>query len=432
MKATALFACVVILLMLVGVWKAEAQGLSFDIYTDRGGKGIGIPDGTYRVGETVNIGISVNVAATITINLSGPYQELVLGPYAVEPGSRYIERLVTEERDIGRWDVVGKACPVEAYIYTPTPTPTPSPTPPPACAQDNTVFFVEREEVKTTTETITQTITATERIAVTATATETRCPGLPTITVTTPVTKEVVPGFYYLFSVIFVAAAAGLGHFAGKRILRPSRPDLTSVTQRLTRIENAGRARPSVPRLGSVADVEQMLRSIGGSVNKVGDVLKRLEAVKDEEMVVETLAELVEQVRNSSDDVWSFAEFLVKRVAGAREGKELPWFNVLTGNLLEMERALDSATIMVRHYVSGELLFESLTRKYAFLALSAQEAERAFTLADIDQINAALGTLMKAKVQLDRELSGVSQGLAGWYARLSCKKYLGTAASLIK
>jgi len=415
MKVAVLFACVVILLMLVGVWKVEAQEVPFDIYTDRGGKGIGVPGGTYRVGETVNIRFSVTFPAKITITLNG--KEL-LKDYEFGPGSDYVPLGTAEERDIGRWEVIGQACSVEAYIT-------------PACDQDNTVFFVEREEVKTT-ETITQTISATERITVTATATETRCPGLPTITVTTPVTKEVVPGFYYLFTVIFVAAAAGLGHFAGKRILRPSRPDLTSVTQRLTRIENAGKARPSVPPLGSAADVEQMLRSIGGSVNKVGDALKRLEAAKDEEMVVETLAELVEQVRNSSDDIGSFTEFLVNRVAGAREGKELPWFNVLTGNLLQMERALDSATIMVRHYASGELLFESLTRKYAFLASSAQEAERAFTLADIDQINVALDTLMKAKVQLDRELSGVSQGLAGWYARLSCKKYLGTAASLVK
>jgi len=279
-------------------------------------------------------------------------------------------------------------------------------------------------------------MTNTETMTRTTTATETRCPGLPTITqqvwMTTTSTKEVVPGFYYLFTAIFVAAAAGLGHFAGKRILRPSGPDLTSVIQRLTAIENTGKARPSLPRLGSAADVEQMLRSIGGSVNKVGDVLKRLEAVKDEEMVVETLAEFVEQVRNSSDDIGSFTEFLAKRVAGAREGKELPWFNVLTGNLVQIERALDSATIMVRPYASGELLFESLTRKYSFLASSAQDAERAFTLADIDQINVALDTLMKAKVQLDRELTGVSQGLAGWYARLSCKKYLGTAASLVK
>ena len=416
MKATVLFVCVVILLMLVGVWKVEAQEVSFDIYTDRGGKGIGVPGGTYRVGENVEIDISVTFLAKITITLNG--KEL-LKDYELEPGSYSVWSARAEQSDIGRWEVVGQACSVEAYIITPT------------CAQDNTVFFVEREEVKTT-ETITQTISATERITVTATATETRCPGLPTITVTTPVTKEVVPGFYYLFTVIFVAAAAGLGHFAGKRILRPSRPDLTSVTQRLTGIENAGKARPSVPPLGSVADVEQTLRSIGGSVNKVGDVLKRLEAAKDEQIVVETLAEFVEQIRNSSDDIGSFTEFLVKRVAGAREGKELPWFNVLAGNLLQMERALDSATIMVRNYASGELLFESLTRKYSFLASSAQDAERAFILADIDQINAALDTLMKAKVQLDRELTGVSQGLAGWYARLSCKKYLGTAASLVK
>jgi len=288
----------------------------------------------------------------------------------------------------------------------------------------------------TFTVTITGETTTTETITGVTTTTKTTCPGLATKTEwvwsTTTSTIEVVPGFYYLFTLIFVAAAAGLGHFAGKRISRPSRPDLTSVTQRLTGIENAGKARPSVPPLGSVADVEQTLRSIGGSVNKVGDVLKRLEAAKDDEMVVETLAEFVEQVRNSSDDVGSFTEFLVKRVAGAREGKELPWFNVLAGNLLQMERALDSATIMVRNYASGELLFESLTRKYSFLASSAQDAERAFILADIDQINAALDTLMKAKVQLDRELTGVSQGLAGWYARLSCKKYLGTAASLFK
>jgi len=407
-KVAVLFACVAILLIF-GILKVEAQEISLDIYTDKG---------TYLVGETVNICISVNVAATITINLSGPYQKLVLGPYAVEWGSRCIERLVMEESDIGRWDVIGKACSVEEYIYTPTPTPT--------CAQDNTVFFVEAEEPKTTTETITQTTTTTE----------TRCPGLTAITqymtqyvwTTTTSTKEVVPSSYYVFTVIFVAAAAGLGHFAGKRLLHLGGPDLTSVNQRLTAIENAGKARPSVPPLGSATDVEQMLRSIGESVNKVRNAVKRLEAAKDEEIVVETLAEFVEQVRNSSDDVGSFAEFLVKRVAGAREGKELPWFNVLTGNLLEMERALDSATIMVRHYASGELLFESLTRKYAFLASSAQEVERAFRLADIKQINVALDTLMNAKVQLDRELTGVSQGLAGWYARVSCKKYLGTAA----
>ena len=397
------------ILLIFGVLKVEAQEISLDIYTDKG---------TYLVGENVDICISVNVAATITINLSGPYQELALGPYAVEPGPSCIERLVMEESDIGRWEVIGQACAnftVEGPVL---------------CAQDNTVFFVEAEEPKTTTETITQTTTTTE----------TRCPGLTAVTqymtqyvwTTTTSTKEVVPGFYYLFTVVFVAAAAGLGHFAGKRLLHLGGPDLTSVNQRLTAIENAGKARPSVPPLGSATDVEQMLRSIGESVNKIRNALKRLEAAKDEEMVVETLAEFVEQVRNSSDDVGSFAEFLVKRVAGAREGKELPWFNVLTGNLLEMERALDSATIMVRHYASGELLFESLTRKYAFLTSSAQEVERAFRLADVKQINVALDTLINAKVQLDRELTGVSQGLAGWHARLSCKKYLGTAASLVK
>ena len=420
MKAAVLFFCVVIPLIL-GVWKVEAQGLSFDIYTDRGGQGIGVPGGTYRVGETVRIGISVSVNARITINLHGPHGEVVtIVDREFEPDSGYIWNGRVEERHIGRWEVIGQACPVGTYIITPT------------CAQDTTVFFVEPEEVVTTTETITQTTTTTE----------TRCPGLTAITqymtqyvwTTTTLTKEVpvVPGSYYVFTVIFAAAAAGLGHLSGKRLLRPSRPDLTSVTKRLTAIENAGKARPSLPILGSVADVEQMLRSIGGSVNKVGDALKRLEAVKDEEMVVETLAELVEQVRNSSDDVGSFTEFLAKRVAGPREGKELPWFNVLTGNLMQIERALDSATIMVRNYASGELLFESLTRKYAFLASSAHEAERAFTLADIEQINLALDTLMKAKVQLDRDLNGVSQGLADWYMRLSCKKYLWAGTSIFK
>jgi len=429
MKATVLFVCVVILLMLVGVWKVEAQEVSFDIYTDSGGQGIGVPGGTYRVGETIKIGISLNVAARITINLSGPHGEMeTIVNREFERVSGYIWSGRAEERDIGCWEVIGKACPV-AYITAYVP-----------CARDTTVFLVIPEEVvTTTTETITQTTT---------TAETTRLPAITQymtqyVWMTTTLTREVVPcpdttwvviALIALVAVAFVTVVAGFRpeFFAGKGVPHLRAADLTSVTQRLSRIENSGKARPSLPTLSSVADVEQTLRSIAGSVSKVRDALKRLEAVKDEEEVVETLSELVEQVRNSSDDIGSFTEFLAKRVAGPREGKELPWFNVLTGNLLQMERALDSATIMVRNYASGELLFESLTRKYSFLASSAQEAERAFTLADIDQINAALDTLMKAKVQLDRELTGVSQGLAGWYARLSCKKYLGTAASLFK
>lgn len=287
----------------------------------------------------------------------------------------------------------------------------------------------------------TEIVTITER----ATETVTRCYATMTeLVLSTTTATKVVPGPYLsttwvvialiaLVAVACVTVVAGFRpeFFAGKGIphLRPA--DLTSVTQRLTRIENSGKARPSLPTLGSVADVEQTLRSITGSVGKVRDVLKRLEAAKDEEEVVETLSELVEQVRNSSDDIGSFTEFLVRRVAGGRDGKELPWFNVLTGNLVEMERALDSATIMVRHHDLGELLFESLARKYAYLTSGAQETERAFALGDIDQISLALNTLMKAKSQLDRELSAVSQGLADWYARLSWKKYLGAAASVV-
>jgi len=288
----------------------------------------------------------------------------------------------------------------------------------------------------------TETVTITER----ATETVTRCYATTTeLVLSTTTTTKVIPGPYQgttwvvialiaLVAVACVTAVAGFRpeFFTGRGVphLRPA--DLTSVTQRVTRIENSGKARPSLPTLSSVADVEKTLRSITGSLGKVRDALKRLEAVKDEEEVVETLAELVEQVRNSSDDIGSFTEFLVRRVAGGLDGKELPWFNVLTGDLVEMERALDSATIMVRHYDLGELLFESLARKYAYLTSGAQESERAFTLGDIDQINLALNTLMKAKSQLDRELSAVSQGLADWYARLSWKKYLGEAASLVK
>ena len=198
MKAAVLFACVMIPLMLVGVWRVEAQEVSFHIYTDKG---------TYRVGETININIYVSFTATITITLNGPYT-VNIEPFELEPGLHYITLGPAEERHIGRWEVIGQACPVTTPTPTPTPTPSPTPYSIPTCAQDKTVFFVEAEEVKASTETITQTVTTTE----------TRCPGLATVTqymtqyvsTTTTLTKEVVPGFYYLFTVIFVAAAAGL------------------------------------------------------------------------------------------------------------------------------------------------------------------------------------------------------------------------------
>jgi len=139
-----LFACAIILLILFGVWDVEAREVYFDIYTDRGGQGIGVPDGTYRVGETVNIGISVSEPSTITITLYGPYT-VNIEPFQFGPGSGYFSLGKADPGDIGRWEVVGQACPTEVYyplsvypVY-------------PECFKDYTVFFVEPEPVVTVT-----------------------------------------------------------------------------------------------------------------------------------------------------------------------------------------------------------------------------------------------------------------------------------------
>jgi hypothetical protein len=300
------------------------------------------------------------------------------------------------------------------------------------------------EMTKTVAITITETTTATFTIERTTTRTETMTVTSTrerTTTVTStacllPVPATQCGAVTIVILVVLVLLVTVLSVEVRRLPRKPSAPptatsELASVTQRVNEIENLGKARPATP-LGNAMDVERVLQSIKGSMGKLGDVLKRLEAAKDEKEVVETLVEFTGQIRNCSDDVGSFTDFLAQRAARDRQSLELSWFNILTVNLLEMERALDCATIMVRQHPSGALLFEGLARNYTFLSSSAQAAERAFGLTDIDQINAALSTMRKAKSQLDEALSSATRGLANWYGRLSWEKYLGVATSLAK
>ena len=255
-----------------------------------------------------------------------------------------------------------------------------------------------------------------------------------TETTITTITKEIVPPIFYVYVTIAVVVAGGVGAAAVYSTLpgirAPPVPDLASLNQRFVEIENLAKARPP-SLLRSTADVEKILDLTKRSASKLNDIMKKLEAAKDEEGVVDTLVEFVEQIRNSSDDVGSFCEFLAQKAAEAMELKS-HWFNVLTGNLVEIRHALDSATTMIHQYASGVMLFEGLARNYAFLASGAQQVENAFTLRDTNEINAAITKLRKAKSQLDIALSGVSRGLADWYGRLSWQKYLRIGVSLGK
>ncbi|NIO20011.1 MAG: hypothetical protein GTN76_04530, partial [Candidatus Aenigmarchaeota archaeon] len=154
---------------------------------------------------------------------------------------------------------------------------------------------------------------------------------------------------------------------------------------------------------------------------KARNMVKHWKAVTEEKETVEVLIELMEQVRNSSDEIGRFKEFLSQRIAEGKERIEPRWFTILTNKLRDMQSALDKASIMIRPYTIDKRLFETISEKYSSLTLSALQVEKAFMSENRDQINISLSNLQQAKSEIDKALSDVSQGLEDWYSRITLK-----------
>jgi hypothetical protein len=117
MRSVVILLFAVFLLILAGIGQAQAQQL--DIYADKR---------TYRVGETVNICVSVNEYSMISIALNGPHVVNV-NPFAFGPGSRCLSVIRAGPQDVGEWRVVGEACSPTTTTTTTTREPPEPPEP---------------------------------------------------------------------------------------------------------------------------------------------------------------------------------------------------------------------------------------------------------------------------------------------------------------
>jgi hypothetical protein len=196
-----------IVLLLLGAGLVDAQQF-FEIHPTRT---------RYEVGDDVALCISVSEPATIYITLYGPYGSLEIEPLTFGPGSGCFSIGSADPRDVGHWQVVGRAC-----VEAPPPPPPPLASPPlriglgpsaisvndlpPQCFGGETEFWVGPEQVVTVTHgrTVTQAETVHATYTITVRSTSTLAEYVTqTVTETQPIVTTITR-IYYVVIVIVV------------------------------------------------------------------------------------------------------------------------------------------------------------------------------------------------------------------------------------
>jgi hypothetical protein len=109
-----------------------------DVWTDKGGKGLNMPGGTYQVGEYVTIYYSLSHAGDILITVSGPSGSSPSKGSLPSGGNYSLALGVAEERHVGQWQVIvevgvlGTATNIDTTWFSVVSAPSVQPMPPPA------------------------------------------------------------------------------------------------------------------------------------------------------------------------------------------------------------------------------------------------------------------------------------------------------------